>query len=92
MPAKNLDMYQRQSGKGKYIIYYVEGLDGEKKEYRRFEADSGVWLTDEDKMPINGFEFKNWYQEARGIRGIAVISGFITPESLIHFSLKTASQ
>jgi len=65
MPAKNLDMYQRQSGKGKYIIYYVEGLDGERKEYRRFEADSGVWLTDEDKMPINGFEFKNWYQGSK---------------------------
>lgn len=58
-------MYQRQSGKGKYIIYYVEGLDGERKEYRRFEADSGVWLTDEDKMPINGFEFKNWYQGSK---------------------------
>ena len=65
MPAKNLDMYQKQSGKGKYIIYYVEGLDGERKEYRRFEADSGVWLTDEDKMPINGFEFKNWYQGSK---------------------------
>ena len=65
MPAKNLDMYQRQSGKGKYIIYYVEGLDGERKEYRRFEADSGVWLTDEDKMPINGFKFKNWYQGSK---------------------------
>ena len=65
MPAKNLDMYQKQSGKGKYIIYYVEGLDGERKEYRRFEADRGVWLTDEDKMPINGFEFKNWYQGSK---------------------------
>lgn len=58
-------MYQRQSGKGKYIIYYVEGLVVERKEYRRFEADSGVWLTDEDKMPINGFEFKNWYQGSK---------------------------
>ena len=65
MPAKNLDMYQKQSGKGKYIIYYVEGLDGKRKEYRRFEADSGVWLTDEDKMLINGFEFKNWYQGSK---------------------------
>ena len=60
MPAENLIMYEKNAGNGKYIIYYVEDLNGNWKEYRKFPAASGVYLTDEDKMPITGFTFKEW--------------------------------
>ena len=60
MLAENLIMYEKNAGNGKYIIYYVEDLNGNWKEYRKFPAASGVYLTDEDKMPITGFTFKEW--------------------------------
>ena len=63
MPAENLIMYEKNAGNGKYIIYYVEDLNGNWKEYRKFPAASGVYLTDEDKMPITGFTFKEWKKE-----------------------------
>ena len=63
MPAENLTMYEKNAGNGKYIIYYVEDLNGNWKEYRKFPAASGVYLTDEDKMPITGFTFKEWKKQ-----------------------------
>ncbi len=66
MPAENLTMYEKDAGNGKYIIYYVEDLNGNWKEYRRFTAASGVRLTDEDKMPITGFTFKEWKKKGLG--------------------------
>lgn len=63
MPAENLTMYEKDAGNGKYIIYYVEDLNGNWKEYRKFPAASGVYLTDEDKMPITGFTFKEWKKQ-----------------------------
>ena len=63
MPAENLIMYEKNAGNGKYIIYYVEDLNGNWKEYRKFTVASGVYLTDEDKMPITGFTFKEWKKE-----------------------------
>ena len=62
MPAENLTMYEKDAGSGKTIIYYVEGLDGERITYRTFEASSGVVLTKEDQMPITGFKFSDWKQ------------------------------
>ena len=63
MPAENLTMYEKDAGNGKYIIYYVEDLNGNWKEYRKFPAARGVYLTDEDKMPITGFTFKEWKKQ-----------------------------
>ena len=63
MPAENLTMYEKDAGNGKYIIYYVEDLNGNWKEYRKFAVNVGVYLTDEDKMPITGFTFKEWKKE-----------------------------
>lgn len=62
MPAENLTMYEKNAGLGKKIIYYVEGLNGNRTTYRTFEASSNVHLTKEDKMPITGFTFSNWKQ------------------------------
>lgn len=62
MPAENLTMYEKNAGSGKKIIYYVEGLNGNRTTYRTFEASSNVHLTKEDKMPITGFTFSNWKQ------------------------------
>ena len=45
------------------IIHYVEDLNGNWKEYRKFAVNVGVYLTDEDKMPITGFTFKEWKKE-----------------------------
>ena len=55
-------MYEKDAGSGKKIIYYVEGLDGERTTYRTFEASSNVHLTKEDKMPITGFTYSDWKQ------------------------------
>ena len=63
MPAENLTMYEKDAGNGKYIIYYVEDLNGNWKEYRKFPAARGVYLTDEDKMSITGFTFKEWKKQ-----------------------------
>ena len=63
MPAENLTMYEKDAGNGKYIIYYVEDLNGNWKEYRKFAVNVGVYLTDEDKMSITGFTFKEWKKE-----------------------------
>ena len=60
MPAENLEMYEKsEMGTGRYIKYYVEGLDGRNKEYASFSCSSGTSLTDEDEQPIEGFTFKN---------------------------------
>ena len=64
MPAENLTMYEKDAGSGKKIIYYVEGLDGERTTYRTFEASSNVYLTKEDQMPITGFTYSSWKQES----------------------------
>ena len=64
MPAENLTMYEKDAGSGKKIIYYVEGLDGERTTYRTFEASSNVHLTKEDQMPITGFTYSSWKQES----------------------------
>ena len=63
MPAENLTMYEKNAGNGKYIIYYVEDLNGNWKEYRKFAVNVGVYLTNEDKMLITGFTFKEWKRE-----------------------------
>ena len=63
MLAENLTMYEKDAGNGKYIIYYVEDLNGNWKEYRKFAVNVGVYLTGEDKMPITGFTFKEWKKE-----------------------------
>ena len=62
MPAENLTMYEKNAGSGKTIIYYVEGLDGERTTYRTFEASSNVHLTKEDQMSITGFTYSDWKQ------------------------------
>ena len=62
MPAENLTMYEKDAGSGKKIIYYVEGLDGERTTYRTFEASSNVHLTKEDQMSITGFTYSDWKQ------------------------------
>ena len=65
MPAENLDMYRKAAGSGKKIYYYVEGLtQGEKLTYAAFDAQAGVKLTVEDKMPITGFTFDSWQQNS----------------------------
>ena len=64
MPAENLTMYEKDAGSGKKIIYYVEGLDGNRTVYRTFEASSNVYLTKEDQMPITGFTYSSWKQES----------------------------
>ena len=66
MPAENLNMYQKERGTGTTISYYVEGLNGERKLYSKFQASDRVHLTDEDKQPIEGFQFKNWKKEKTG--------------------------
>ena len=55
-------MYEKDAGSGKKIIYYVEGLDGERTTYRTFEASSNVHLTKEDQMSITGFTYSDWKQ------------------------------
>lgn len=66
MPAENLEMYQKESGTGTTISYYVEGLNGQRKLYSKFQASNGVYLTDEDKQPIEGFQFEDWKKETMG--------------------------
>ena len=51
MPAENLTMYEKDAGSGKKIIYYVEGLDGERTTYRTFEASSSDSSTVTGKAP-----------------------------------------
>ena len=59
-------MYQKESGTGTTISYYVEGLNGQRKLYSKFQASNGVYLTDEDKQPIEGFQFEDWKKETMG--------------------------
>ena len=66
MPAENLEMYQKESGTGTTISYYVEGLNGQRKLYSKFQASNGVYLTDEDKQPIEGFQFEDWKKKTMG--------------------------
>ena len=57
MPAENLTMYKKNpSGSYKYVIYYVQGLDGKYKEYSRYSVGN-VSLSKEDRQPIEGFEW-----------------------------------
>ena len=66
MPAENLEMYRKESGTGTIISYYVEGLNGQRKLYSKFQASDGVYLTDEDKQPIEGFQFEDWKKKTTG--------------------------
>ena len=66
MPAENLEMYQKESGTGTTISYYVEGLNGQRKLYSKFQASNDVYLTDEDKQPIEGFQFEDWKKKTMG--------------------------
>ena len=83
MPAENLTMYEKNAGNDKYIIYYVEDLNGKWKEYRRFTANGGVYLTDEDKMPITGFTFKEW--KKNGDWGQTLWLRYIRNSYKLHF-------
>ena len=64
MPAQDITVYAYNNQTGKKIIYYVEDLDGSRKVYASFDAGSEMHLTDEDKMPIDGFTFKSWHQNS----------------------------
>ena len=71
MPAENLVMYGYDLKTGKNIIYYTETLDStavaEKYNvYATFEAGKDMFLTDEDKMPIDGFKWKSWREKGEG--------------------------
>ena len=71
MPAENLVMYGYDLKTGKNIIYYTETLDStavaEKYNvYATFEAGKNMFLTDEDKMPIDGFKWKSWREKGEG--------------------------
>ena len=60
MPADNITLYASEPQTGKKITYYIEGLDGKSQVYAKFDAGSRMKLTDEDKMPIDGFSFHSW--------------------------------
>ena len=60
MPADNIKLYASEPQTGKKITYYIEGLDGKSQVYAKFDAGSRMKLTDEDKMPIDGFSFHSW--------------------------------
>ena len=60
MPADNIKLYASVPQTGKKITYYIEGLDGKSQVYAKFDAGSWMELTDEDKMPIDGFSFHSW--------------------------------
>ena len=60
MPAENIPLYASEPQTGKKITYYIEGLDGKSQVYAKFDAGSRMKLTDEDKMPIDGFSFHSW--------------------------------
>ena len=64
MPAQDITVYAYNNQTGKKIIYYVEDLDGSRKAYASFDVGSKMHLTDEDKMPIDGFTFKSWHQNS----------------------------
>ena len=71
MPAENLVMYGYDLKTGKNIIYYTETLDStavaEKYNvYATFKAGKDMFLTDEDKMPIDGFKWKSWRKKGEG--------------------------
>ena len=71
MPAENLVMYGYDLKTGKNIIYYTETLDStvvaEKYNvYATFEAGKNMFLTNEDKMPIDGFKWKSWREKGEG--------------------------
>jgi len=60
MPAENITLYASKPRTGKKITYYIEGLDEKSQVYAKFDAGSWMELTDEDKMPIDGFSFHSW--------------------------------
>ena len=60
MPAENITLYASKPRTGKKITYYIEGLDEKSQVYAEFDAGSLMELTDEDKMPIDGFSFHSW--------------------------------
>ena len=64
MPAQDITVYAYNNKTGKKVIYYVEDLDGSRKVYATFDAGSEMHLTDEDKMPIDGFTYKSWHQNS----------------------------
>ena len=64
MPAQDLDVYAYDNKSGKKIIYYVEGLNGNREVYASFDAGENMSLTKEDQMPIDGFKFKEWKKES----------------------------
>ena len=71
MTAENLVMYGYDLKTGKNIIYYTETLDStavaEKYNvYATFKAGKDMFLTDEDKMPIDGFKWKSWRKKGEG--------------------------
>ena len=71
MPAENLVMYGYDLKTGKNIIYYTETLDSTAEAekynvYATFKAGKDMFLTDEDKMPIDGFKWKSWRKKGEG--------------------------
>ena len=66
MPAYNTKVYAAEKRTGTTIIYYTEGLDGNREVYATFKAASGVYLTDEDQQPIDGFTFDDWKDRTNG--------------------------
>ena len=65
MPAKNINVYADDLATGKEIIYYIEGLDGQREIYQTFQAGSTVSLSPVDRQPIDGFTFADWEDEGR---------------------------
>ena len=64
MPAQDITVYAYDNNQtDKKIIYYVEDLNGNRKVYASFDAGN-VWLTKEDKMPIDGFTFDSWHDKS----------------------------
>ena len=69
MPANDITVYAYQNGKGKKITYYVEDLNGKRKEYASFEVRSDMHLTKEDQMLIDGFTYNSWHDWSDTIGG-----------------------
>ena len=72
MPASDLKVYGNSNDKRKTITYYIEKLEnaGQREIYNRYQVDSGiVRLSDEDKVPIDGFTWSAWNKNGTGKDG-----------------------
>ena len=81
MPLDGAKFYGPRTGKGsETAYYYVEVLPGEsgtehngvvyKEDHRDVSPGTGFFVTDEDKYPITGFEFKEFKADYEWVGGI----------------------